>query len=287
MQHYKTNLRLKKYSALTNKTMKTTFNITRFGKLFKKEFVERAPLIFKMMAVISLILIGIWLTSNLFAFGTDYIFQPKSRLNFIYLIVYVTAVVSPFAFYSDFNDTKKGLDYISLPASISEKFLSMFVLSLIIIPVIAFITVMFADTTIAIICPTIISGFIFSDNLFFSKLLYSIPDLFILPSMCFLGNLVFRKNKVVKTSLSVAGVYILLSAILLFVFQYLLHKEVSTYGSNFIYRLDNLINIYQSDPIERFPVMKFAIGVMALLWNFGIPAAALTGAYYRIKNIQY
>ncbi|MDP3436632.1 MAG: hypothetical protein Q8S04_05265 [Bacteroidales bacterium] len=265
--------------------MKTTFNITRFGKLFKKEFVERAPVIFKMMAVISLILIGIWLTSILF--GTDIIFQTKIRSVYIYLIVFGTAVVAPFAFYNDFNHTKKGLDYISLPASISEKFLSMFVLSLIIIPVIAFITVMFADTTIAIISPTYFSGFIFSDNLFFSKLFYSIPDLFILPSMCFLGNLIYRNNKVVKTFLSAAGVYILLAAILVFLFQYLFKTELNTLGSNFNYRFDNLINLYQSDFIAKFPVMKFATGVMALLYNFGIPAAALTGAYYRIKNIQY
>lgn len=285
MQRYKTNLRLKKYSAQINKNMKTNFNITRFGKLFKKEFVERAPIIFKIMAVISLILIGIWLTSILLSKNTS--IQTEIRSVYIYLAVFGSAVIAPFSFYSNFNHSKKGLDYISLPASISEKFLSMLLLSLIVMPIIAFTTVISTDSVIAFISPKYFSGLIISDSLFFSKLFYSIPDLFILPSMCFLGNLIYRKNKVVKTSLSAAGVYILLSAILVLVFQYFFKTELSTLGSNLNYRFDNLINIYQSDLIAKFPVMKLVVGVMALLYNFGIPAAALTGAYYRIKNIQY
>ncbi len=266
--------------------MKIYFNISRFGKLLTKELRERLPLITKMGAIMSLLLVGIWITSILFARG--YAVPMEVRSTYLYVAVFITALSAPFSMYKNYNHPKKGIDYVALPASIEEKFLSMLLISCVILPLFAFITIVFTDTLISVINPSMFSGLLITDSNFLTKLSSSLTDIIIIPLLCLLGNLLFRGNKAVKTVLAIVGTYIIFTLIIAFLFLYVYKEQISTLQNfELQIRADNLYELFRSDYFAPYPGLKISIGFLALLYNFGFPIGALTAAYYRMKKLQY
>src|SRR3989339_256258 len=268
--------------------MKDIFNINRFGSLLKKELSERLPIMLKIAVILSISLIGFWLTYIIFK--TDPQVSSHGRTVFLLLVTYFTAVMAPFNLYKGFNHPKKGIDYISLPASVQEKFLSMLIISLIAMPLIVLTSVLMTDTAIAMINPSVFKGFIFSDNSFINSSTTSFADMIILPLFCMLGNPLFRGNKVVKTFLSIAGTYIVFILIVAFLFLYAFKDQMTEIqGLQLQIKLsvENLTELYRNEVFEGYPAIKITIAVLAVLYNIGFPVGALAGAYYRMKTIQY
>ncbi|PKO95860.1 MAG: hypothetical protein CVU12_07930 [Bacteroidetes bacterium HGW-Bacteroidetes-7] len=268
--------------------MKDIFNINRFGKLLKKELSERLPIMLKIAVILSISLVGFWLTYIIFK--TDPQVSSYGRAVYLFLVTYFTAVMAPFNMYKGFNHHKKGIDYISLPASVQEKFLSMVIISLVAMPLLVFAMVMMTDTAIALINPSVFKGFIFSDTSFLNSSSTSFADLSILPLFCLLGNLLFRGNKVVKTFLSIAGTYIVFILIVAFLFLYVFKDQITEIqGLQLQIKLtvNSLTELYRNEVFEGYPAIKVTIAALAVLYNVGFPVGALTGAYYRMKTIQY
>lgn len=267
--------------------MKVIFNINRFGKLIVKELSERLPMILKVSAVLSLILAGYWLTSLLF--NADTTVTTQGRGIYLYLVTYFSAVMGPFNMYKSFNHRKKGLDYISLPASTTEKFASMTIISLIIMPLTVFISVLFTDTLISVVNPSVFNGLLLS-NLFSDVSNVSFSDIVILPLFCLLGNMLYRGNKIVKSFLTIAAIYIVFTMIVAFLFLYAFKDQMAEIqGLQMQIRLtiDNLTELYRNEVFSNYPLIRFTIAFLAILYNVGFPVGALTGAYYRMKTIQY
>ncbi|MDP3398319.1 MAG: hypothetical protein Q8S23_04160 [Bacteroidales bacterium] len=268
--------------------MKDNFNINRFGKLIKKELSERVPMMVKVAAILSLILVGFWLTYTIFK--NDPVVSASARVIYLYIATFFTVVMGPFNMYKGFNHHKKGLDYISLPASVPEKFFSMIIVSLIVMPLVVFGSILATDTLITIINPSVFNGFIFIDPSFLNFSSSSLADIIILPLFCLLGNLLYRGNKVVKTFLTVAGAYIVFIMIVAFLFLYVFKDQMeAVQGMQLQFKLtvENLSELYKNEVFEGYPAIKITIAVLAVLYNIGFPVGALTGAYYRMKTIQY
>lgn len=269
--------------------MKDIFNLNRFGKLLRKEISERIPVIIKIAAILSLILIGFWLTY--LVIDDNPMVSSNNRFIYLYLAAYFTAVMAPFNLYKSFNHHKKGLDYITLPASVQEKFLSMILVSFVVMPLIVFLSIMATDTMISIVNPSVFKGFIFSnlnESPFINNSNASITDFMILPLFCLLGNLLFRGNKIVKTFLSFAGIYILLVLIVSFLFLYVFKNQVSEIqGAQIKITVDNLADLYRNNLFDDYPLIRITAAILSVLYSIGFPVGAFVGAYYRMKNLQY
>jgi len=166
----------------------------------------------------------------------------------------------------------------------------MVIISLVAMPLLVFAMVMMTDTAIALINPSVFKGFIFSDTSFLNSSSTSFADLSILPLFCLLGNLLFRGNKVVKTFLSIAGTYIVFILIVAFLFLYVFKDQITEIqGLQLQIKLtvNSLTELYRNEVFEGYPAIKVTIAALAVLYNVGFPVGALTGAYYRMKTIQY
>jgi len=99
--------------------MNEIFNKNRFFKLVKKEFSERTPVIIKIAAIFSLLLAGYWLSMLIFNGGPA---SASSRNSYLFLATMITMIIAPFNLYRNYNHPKKGIDYVILPASVTENF---------------------------------------------------------------------------------------------------------------------------------------------------------------------
>lgn len=266
--------------------MKNTFDINRFYKLFKKEFKERIPLILKYAAIFSLIHLTSLLINKNMRVPMDV------RLVYISFSVFLTMVMAPFTLYKNYNHSKKGLDYTSLPASVLEKYISMVLMSLIIMPLIILTSILFTDSFIALLSPQNFTGYLLNER-FFDISQKSFGELFILPSMFLFGNLIYRKNKVLKTILSTIGIYLIITMVLSFILLYVFKDQMAVIAdamegkTKFSIDLRNMYDLYNSEFLAGYPGIRFTVGLFALLYSIGLPVGSLAGSYYRMKTIQY
>ena len=273
------------------KKMKNTFDINRFYKFFRKEYRELIPLILKYAAIFSLILVGIWLTSLLF--NKNLRVPMDVRLIYLSVSVFFTMVMAPFTLYKNYNHPKKGLDYTSLPVSILEKYFTMVLFALIIMPIIITVSIVLTDTLISLISPNNFSGFLWSEAALAKLTKGSFADIFIVPSMFLLGNLLYRKNKVLKTILSSIGIYLIITLVLSFIIFYVYKDQMAAINdameakTNISINIRNLSDLYNNEYLAGYPGLRFTVGFFAIIYNFGLPIGSLAGSYYRMKTIQY
>lgn len=139
--------------------------------------------------------------------------------SFVYIMAFLTM---PIMFYGKVTDKKKGAQYIMLPASHAEKFVSMFLNAIIVFPVAIVALYLLTDWALAAIFPKEIEGALISwlgheaavlsaeDGNFTLK----ITGLnFFLPLMVssagLAGGLIYKKSKVAKTFMTCVISFIL------------------------------------------------------------------------------
>jgi hypothetical protein len=185
------------------------------------------------------------------------------------------------------------MDFISLPASIPEKYISMILISLVIMPVMIISFVLLTDSAITLLSPKYFGGFLLNENVISKYSSGFFTDIFILPSMFLFGNLLFRKNKVVKTILSSVGIYIILTIAISFVILYVFKDQISAIteavdsGSKLSIDLRNMNDLYNNELLAGYPGLRFTVGVFSFIYSFGLPVGSLAGSYYRMKTMQY
>ncbi len=269
--------------------MKDIFNIKRFARLLGKDLTERAHIIFKVCSILSLLLIAFWLTVLLTK--ADSPVSSGARMVYLYTSAFITALFAPFALYKNYNHRKKGVDYTTLPASAAEKFTTMFIISLFVMPFAVFAAILGADTLITTLNPSVFDGYIFTDPKFLNFSGSSVSDIVIVPLFCFFGNLLYRNNKILKTSLTIAAVYILIILIivqLLFIFKEQLELlKLSNSQMQLTVDFDSLKAMYKNNHFDGLPLVKYTILTLDLMFSYIFPAGLIAGAYYRMKNIQY
>lgn len=266
--------------------MNNSFHIKRFGKLFSKELSERAPIILKFCAIVVLLPIALWITLLIFNNTTS--ISTSGRVMYLVTVTFISAVAAPFNLYKSYNHRKKGLDYVSLPASINEKFLSMTILSMIVMPLITFLSVVATDTLIHTITPSLFEGNIFSDSKLSVTLFNNGSDIVILPAICLFGNLLFRSNKGLKTLLTAATIYTVFIMIVAFIFLVLFKNQIEEInGLHIDMKINKLSDLTSNSLFDGYPGIKFTIILMSVVYNYIFPVGFMAAAYYRFKTLEY
>ncbi len=266
--------------------MNNNFQINRFGKLLRKELQERMPFILKVSLILSMIMVGFWLTKLIFSQGTAMYYT--TRVAYLQTATYISAMLAPFLLYKGFNHPKKGVDYISLPASIKEKYISMIIISLIVMPAATFIAIVATDTIITLINPSVMNLFLFDSTMLSDLRFTSFANALILPSFCILGNLLFKSNKMIKTALGTGVVYIIFVSLFAYLFLHV-YQEQSELIKEMDIRINssNFISLFKSEIFEGYPGIRITAILLALTQSVVFPVGALSGAYYRMKTLQY
>ncbi len=252
--------------------MKETFDIVRFGKYLltdiKSLFIRRGISLvgFSLAGIAANIVV---LLFNL-ALGDEYsAWDVTTRTVLFFCCCAFATILVPVRQYGIITDKRKGAEYLLLPASLLEKFLSLVIVSVVVIPVFFCVAYIGADGLWSLLDKTYdetLFAFLIQENNLplikfnfdeLSFLAYDDIASFILVFV--LGGLFFKKSKIGKTFLVLLGIWIVL-------------------GIAAIALLDNgsLFNIISEDQLPLVDNINDAVILLLLL----------AGIWFRMKKIQ-
>ena len=271
--------------------MNEVFDIRRLGKLLQYEAVNYIPRFFRTLLIVASVIVAVWLLS--FTLSFEILADDRSAL--VKSLFTLAVTISPFIVYKDMNNRKKGYIYAMIPASTLEKLLSMLVISIVVVPVIAY-AVLTATDLLVFMLSKIGLGYLykfalynpFADSLGTMQLvnnnmgideipLYDILLSFVTPIIgSIMFNAVFRKNKVLKTILFLISVF--------FFFVILVTFMVN----NMPQLWENLYDFFtpRFKDMEPGEVISACL-VLGRIWNMILITLFLTITYFRIKRVNY
>ncbi len=268
--------------------MNEIFSSERFFKLLKKELAERAPMIIKMAGIFSILLVGLWLSIMLFNSGPS---AASSRATYVFIATFIAMVIAPFNLYKSYNHPKKGLDYVLLPASVTEKYLSMLINTVIILPLVTFCAILFTDSIITTLSPSLFSGYAINSVLNTQGMLESIADALIFQQGCIFGNFLFKKNKVSKTIMSGAVLYLILALIVVFFLTVVVRDQfinIDTANSHIVIGQNSFSQLGKLGSADGLGSAIKALYYLAMTTFYVfMPIGFLTGTFYKMKTQQY
>lgn len=263
--------------------MNDIFSFKRYSKLLTKELKERRIIILKMVGIVSIIVLGIWLTSILLKGDTGV--SPSFRFSMMIMILIITMIAAPFNLYKSYNHPKKGIDYALLPASVYEKFFSMLTIVVIITPITILAALMLTDFVLSIITPSVFYGFAFSgkmDEMSFS----SIYDVLIVQWGFIFGNFLFKKSKITKTISLGIGIYLVLGLIFASTVKSVVFGQVDN-SVNFSMEINNLNDFLSNNSYDEENKIKWLLYTTKAIVYYIIPVGCLGGTLLKMKNQQY
>lgn len=224
----------------------------------------------------------------IWVFSPDYAGQEVGvsvRVMTILVGIIVVELTAPARLYGRITDRRYGSDWFLLPASLLEKFLSMLILMVIVLPLVMGLALLFSDTLVALLFPAR-----YGENLFtllhginlFNLAVVDEPDLSINMNLgsymliqwavniliFTLGALCFKKAKAAKTILVVLGVSIVLSNIV---------------GVLLIDAFPSATDFILCDPSRAVRLINAYVNVTC----FGLVLLVGGGIYYRIRTMQH
>jgi len=225
--------------------MKNIFNGKRFMSLFQKEAYDLRNQYLKLVLIVTCTFLVIFL---LFAFlgKNNYMDYGGIRFGIGNIFLWVGTLIAPFQLYKRYNHKIYGVNFFMLPASQTEKWLSMFLHCIIVTPIVIILAITLIDLCMYPFYPWAektlwfnfpnISG---SSNFYENKTLSdTLITFFVLQSILFLGNMWFKRSKVQKTILAII---ILMVVFGLFSFILLKASGIMNMGSevsNFSHSVD-------------------------------------------------
>lgn len=135
--------------------MDKIFDINRFGNLFEYECRNYLPRITNALITYVCIIFSLWVT----VVAAQTTLDSWARVSFISSIMNIACAIGPFLVYYNANNRKKGYVYALLPASALEKFISMLIICLIVVPLLSYATLTFTDYLLYLLSPQDIFGF--------------------------------------------------------------------------------------------------------------------------------
>lgn len=265
--------------------MSNIFSASRFGKYFiydlKKAYNNFGfgALLTIVTPIIAFVVCQIFYVIFEGHFPTDAVAMKVTR--FILLMFYCINIlmIAPAKIYGSVTDKRFGSSFILIPASTFEKWLSMFLIAIIIVPVVTFLLFVGVDSLMCVIFPvTYGENVMYYINQVLTTLAEANPPLpfNIFPLMVIgsfsgvlvylLGGLIFKKNKVSKTILASFAIGMVLSMFLPLFIKFS-NFDLSVYHDN--YKL--------ATQLLSISYILYAIELTALLF----------GTYYRLKTIQH
>ena len=170
-------------------------------KRFKQVIAEDWKLYFRRfgitLTVWTCLPIVIWITSLVFGM----VVEPEPRAGFIFAFIFATVMTVPAHVYGKANLSRDGASFAMLPATSSEKFLSMVLFCSIVTPIFCGLGAWAIDSLLTLLP---FGGFIkyitIPDTELLGYAIFSVVLAFFLESSLFmLGNMIFKKRKTGKT----------------------------------------------------------------------------------------
>lgn len=177
--------------------MKNKFDLKRFGQVIAEDwklYFRRFGITLTVWACLPIIL---WITSLVFEIEM----VPEVRAGFIFAFIVATVMTVPAHVYGKANLSRDGISFAMLPATGTEKFLSMVLYCSIVTPLFCGLGAWAVDSLLTLLPFGGFKDFVFpfkleylGYNLLFGALLF-----FTESSLFMLGNMIFKKRKTGKT----------------------------------------------------------------------------------------
>ena len=267
--------------------MNKIFDIKRFGNYFLYD-LRRAKnnygLSLLIMGLIPVILYVVYLLLSLIS-GQGVDPMPDGmKFGAIFALLFVVIFGAGTKLYGFVTEKRAGSDFLMLPASTTEKWLSMVLMVCIVLPVVFFALLLLSDGVMSLVFPNTYGNRLLDRNLI-SDLLYGIQGeqgiSLNLPAILFcswcenilvftLGAICFKRAKVAKTLLCLFGFGMVLSTLLVLIF-----------GTSHI-DTDRLMTIFDN-PDLAVGFVNRAINILYVLIIGGL----LWGTWYRLRTLKH
>ena len=249
--------------------MNNIFSFDRFVKVLKYDLKMRVPAIATMFLGFMLLPHVLHLFLN---FGSG--FREILRMELIGTMMFCISFFAPFSIYSAFREKHGVSSYLMIPASGLEKFASMMLVCIIIVPVVFFAGSLVVDSLFTLIFKDVYGGFI-SWQQFEAEfdLCNAIITLFSIVGAAIFGNVLFKKKASAKTILCLLALAFLFGT---FVTGYVLDSLVTSIDTGIDASIDSSLVVRKSQMLEYITIISFLI-VSVLFYCF---------AYWRLKKIQ-
>lgn len=275
--------------------MDNTFKISRFGKYFVYDLKRQWKNIGMLMLIFSLFPIIFYMIYMFFAAlfdgGLMKIFigleidGPAGGTRFGVFAVMSTIFVMlfPSRAYGEITDKAKGSEWLMLPASRLEKFTSMMLISLIVIPLVYVVIYFLSDAFVCLLdksCGDSLMSFRINKEIGSSDFVIPANGLWILAStivgnaiVFLLGGLIFKKWKVVGTVLVLFALEMVFSGLLS---AFITNADLEWWG-----------NWFADWTIRHADSIDIWLNAFINLWLLLILAICGTWSWFRIKRLQH
>lgn len=275
--------------------MDNTFKISRFGKYFVYDLKRQWKNTGMLMLIFSLFPIIFYMIYMFFAAlfdgGLMKIFigleidGPAGGTRFGVFAVMSTIFVMlfPSRAYGEITNKAKGSEWLMLPASRLEKFTSMMLISLIVIPLVYVVVYFLSDAFVCLLdksCGDSLMSFRINKEIGSSDFVIPANGLWILAStivgnaiVFLLGGLIFKKWKVVGTVLVLFALQMVFSGLLS---VFITNADLEWWG-----------NWFADWTIRHADSIDIWLNAFINLWRLLILAICGTWSWFRIKRLQH
>lgn len=275
--------------------MNNTFNFNRFGKYFVYDLKRQWKNIGMLMLIFALFPIIFYMLYMFFAaifdggllkiFTGIEIDGPSGGVRFGVFAVMSTIFVMlfPSRAYGEITNKAKGSEWLMLPASRLEKFASMMLISLVVIPLVYIVVYFLSDAFVCLLdksCGDSLMSFRINKEINSSDFIIPANGFWILAaniveyvSIFLLGGLIFKKWKVVGTVLVLFALGMVFSGLFS---AFITNADLEWWGDRF-----SLWAITHADNIDLW------LNAFLNLWLLLILAICGTWSWFRIKRLQH
>lgn len=275
--------------------MSNTFNFSRFGKYFVYDLKRQWKNIGMLMLIFSLFPIIFYMIYMFFAAMFDgglmkifiglEIDGPAGGTRFGVFAVMSTIFVMlfPSRAYGEITNKEKGSEWLMLPASRLEKFTSMMLISLIVIPLVYVVVYFLSDAFVCLLdksCGDSLMSFRINKEIGSSDFVIPANGFWILASsivgnaiVFLLGGLIFKKWKVVGTVLVLFALQMVFSGLLS---VFITNADLEWWG-----------NWFADWTIRHADSIDIWLNAFINLWLLLILAICGTWSWFRIKRLQH
>lgn len=275
--------------------MDNTFKISRFGKYFVYDLKRQWKNIGMLMLIFALFPIIFYMLYMFFAAlfdgGLMKIFigleidGPAGGTRFGVFAVMSTIFVMlfPSRAYGEITNKAKGSEWLMLPASRLEKFTSMMLISLVVIPLVYVVVYFLSDAFVCLLdksCGDSLMSFRINKEIGSSDFVIPANGLWILAStivgnaiVFLLGGLIFKKWKVVGTVLVLFALQMVFSGLLS---AFITNADLEWWG-----------NWFADWTISHADSIDIWLNAFINFWLLLILAICGTWSWFRIKRLQH
>lgn len=177
--------------------MNNKFDCKRFGQVIARDWRLYLRRFGVTLAVWGSLPIVLWITSLVF----DIDIHPETRAGFIATFIFATVMTVPAHMYGKANLSRDGVSFAMMPATHSEKFLSMVLYCSIVTPLLCGLGAWAVDSLLTLLPFGGFKEFVvpFKMEYLGYNLLFGAMLFFTESSVFMLGNMIFKKRKTGKT----------------------------------------------------------------------------------------